>query len=258
MGHLALTAEVTHVSRFYLPRKNLHDSRGVLHGQELAHLRKVLRLVPGDRVTVFDESGWEHEAIIRGLTAQRGEIEILRSYQAERESPLRLTVAVGLTKGEKIDFVVEKATELGAQTIVPFTSAFSVPKLDDKKIASRTERWRKIALSAVKQCGRTRVPEILPLSEFKTVVSGDWPATLKLFFWENEQRQSLYQAHAAHSNVRSLLLAVGPEGGFTAQEAELAQSHGFEPVKLGPRVLRAETAAVAALSLVQSLWGDLQ
>lgn len=258
MGNLALAAKVTRVTRFYLPRKNLRDNRGVLYGQELAHLRKVLRLVPGDRITVFDESGWEHEAIIRRLTAQEGEIEILRSYEAERESPLRLTVAVGLTKGEKMDFVVEKATELGVQAIVPFTSAFSVPKLYDQKIAARTERWRKIALSAIKQCGRTRVPEILPLIEFQALVSGEWPATLKLFFWEKEQRQSLDQAHATHSNAGSLLLAVGPEGGFTAQEAQLAQSHGFEPVKLGPRVLRAETAAVAALSLVQFLWGDLK
>ncbi|MGH7793624.1 MAG: 16S rRNA (uracil(1498)-N(3))-methyltransferase [Candidatus Binatia bacterium] len=246
------------MARFYLPRRNLRDNRGVLDGQELAHLRKVLRLVPGDRITVFDESGWEHEAVIRQLTAQQGEIEILRSYEADRESPLRLTVAVGLTKGEKMDLVVEKATELGAQTIVPFTSAFSVPKLDDKKIAERTERWGKIALSAVKQCGRTRVPEILRLREFQALVSGDWQATLKLFFWEKEQRQSLYQAHATHSNATSLFVVVGPEGGFTAQEAELAQSHGFEPVKLGPRILRAETAAVAALSLIQFLWGDLK
>lgn len=246
------------MARFYLPGKNLRDNRGVLDGQELAHLRKVLRLVPGDRITVFDESGWEHEAVIRQLTAQRGELEILRSYQAGRESPLQVTLAVALTKGEKMDFVVEKATELGVHKIVPFTSAFAVPKLDDKKIAARTGRWEKIALSAVKQCGRTRAPEILPLRDFQTLVRNDWPATPKLFFWENEQRQSLQQTHAIHSDAQSVILAVGPEGGFTDQEAESARSHGFEPVHLGRRILRAETAAVVALSLVQFLWGDLQ
>ena len=243
--------------RFFVPRTNLRDNRGVLDGQELAHLRRVLRLVPGDHVTVFDDTGWEHDAVIRALSPEQGEIEILRSYQADRESSLRITFAVGLTKGEKMDFVVEKATELGVQTIAPFTSAFSVPKLDAKKVEARTARWQKIALSAVKQCGRVQVPEILPLCDFETLVSAERAETLKLFFWEKEQQRSLHQARAKNPHTQSVLLAVGPEGGFTAQEAELARAHGFEPVHLGRRILRAETAAVAALGLVQFLWGDL-
>jgi 16S rRNA (uracil1498-N3)-methyltransferase len=246
------------MARFYLPKKNLRDNRGVLDGQELAHLRKVLRLAAGDRITVFDDSGWEHEAVILQLSGHQGEIEILRSYEAVRESPLQVTLAVGLTKGEKMDFVIEKATELGVQAIVPFASTFSVPKMDDKKIAARTGRWQKIALSAVKQCGRTRAPDIFPLRDFNALVRGEWPATLKLFFWEQEQRQSLHQAHATQPEAKSVFIAVGPEGGFSAAEAELARSHDFVPVHLGRRILRAETAAVAALTLVQFLWGDLR
>jgi 16S rRNA (uracil1498-N3)-methyltransferase len=245
------------MARFFVPKKNLRDHRGVVEGQELAHLRRVLRLVPGDRVTVFDDSGWEHDAVIRKLSSEQGEIEILRSYEAGRESALEMTLAVGLTKGEKMDFVVEKATELGVQTIVPFTSAFSVPKLDAKKIAARTARWQKIALSAVKQCGRTRVPEILPLCDFEALIGAERAATLKLFFWEKEQQQSLQHAHEKNADTKSVLLVVGPEGGFTAEEAELARARGFEPIHLGRRILRAETAAVTALSLVQFLWGDL-
>lgn len=245
------------MARFYLPRNHLRDNRGFLEGRELTHLRKVLRLVPGDRITVFDDTGWEHDAVILQLSGRQGEIEILRSYEADRESPLHVMLAVGLTKGEKMDFVIEKATEIGAQTIAPFTSAFSVPKFDDKKIVARTERWQRIALSAVKQCGRTRAPEILPLVDFKSLVQGEGPAALKLLFWEHEHRQSLQQAHTAHPVAEVVVVAVGPEGGFSAEEAELARSHGFEPVHLGRRTLRAETAAVAALSLVQFLWGDL-
>ena len=245
------------MARFFVPKKNLRDHRGVVEGQELAHLRRVLRLVPGDRVTVFDDSGWEHDAVIRKLSSEQGEIEILRSYEAGRESALEMTLAVGLTKGEKMDFVVEKATELGVQTIVPFTSAFSVPKLDAKKIAARTARWQKIALSAVKQCGRTRVPEILPLCDFEALIGAERAETLKLFFWEKEQQQSLRHAHEKNADTKSVLLVVGPEGGFTAEEAELARARGFEPIHLGRRILRAETAAVTALSLVQFLWGDL-
>jgi 16S rRNA (uracil1498-N3)-methyltransferase len=246
------------MARFFLPRKNLRDNRGLVAGQELAHLRKVLRLGPGDHITVFDDAGWEHEAVIRQLSAEQGEIEILRSYEAGRNSPLRITLALGLTKRDKIDWVVEKATELGVHKIAPFTSTFAVPRLDEKKIAARTARWEKIALSAVKQCGRTQLPEILPLCEFDALIRGDWPETLKLIFWEKEQRRSLGQAHAKQPGAAAILVAVGPEGGFTAQEVEAARAYGFEPIGLGPRTLRAETAAIAALGLVQFLWGDLK
>lgn len=246
------------MARFFVPKKNLGARRGIVDGPELFHLRKVLRLAPGDRITVFDDAGWEHEAVICALSAERGEIEILRSYEPARDSGLRAILAVGLTKGEKMDFIVEKATELGAHAIVPFASAFSVPKLDEKKIAARAARWEKIALGAVKQCGRTRAPEILPLRDFQTLAGADWRDALKLFFWEKERGQSLGQAHEKHGAVKSVLLVVGPEGGFSAPEAALAQAHGFEPVHLGPRILRVETAAVAALSLAQFLWGDGQ
>ena len=118
------------MARFFLPKKQLHDNHGTIDGRELDHVRRVLRLKPGDRITVFDDNGWEHEAVIQSLARARGEIEIVRSYPAQRESPLHLTLAVGLTKGEKIDFVVEKATELGVQRIIPLASTYAVPKLD--------------------------------------------------------------------------------------------------------------------------------
>jgi 16S rRNA (uracil1498-N3)-methyltransferase len=246
------------MARFFVPKESLGDQRGVIDGPELLHLRKVLRLVVGDRITVFDDAGWEHEAVIRALSAEQGEIEIVSSYRPARESDVRIILGVGLTKGEKMDFVVEKATELGAQAIVPFTSEFSVPKLDERKITSRTTRWEKIALAAVKQCGRTRLPEVLPLRDFAALVSGDWDGALKLFFWEKESAQSLRAAREKRGEAKAVLLVVGPEGGFSAPEAALAQAHGFESVHLGPRILRAETAAIAALSLVQFLWGDAQ
>jgi len=244
------------MARFFLPRKNISDQRATVAGPELGHLRRVLRLGPGDPIVVFDDAGWEHEAVIRSLSAQAAEIEIVRSFQAERESPLELTLAVGLTKGEKMDFVVEKATELGVQAIAPFVSAYTVPKLDHHKIERRGERWQKIALAAAKQCGRTRIPEIFPLSDFEDLVEHT-TGSLNLLFWEKEARQTLKQVHATDSDARSILLVIGPEGGFSDQEAGLAQRHEFKPIRLGRRILRAETAAVTAASLVQFLWGDL-
>ena len=244
------------MARFFVPRKSITHHRATVEGPELDHLRKVLRLGPGDPIIVFDDGGWEHEAVIRSLSAQAAEIDVLRSFQVERESPLQLTLAVGLTKGEKMDFVVEKATELGAQAIVPFVSAYTVPKLDQRKIEKRGERWQKIALAAAKQCGRTRIPEIFPLINFENMVQ-QTAGPLNLLFWEKEAHQTLKQVHATDPDARSIFLVIGPEGGLSDPEADLAQQHGFKAIRLGRRILRAETAAVTAASLVQFLWGDL-
>jgi len=245
------------MARFFVRREHIHDTSATLAGQELDHLRRVLRLSAGYVVTLFDDTGREHEAVISRLHADYGELEIRRSYEAGKESPLQLTLALGLTKGEKMDFVVEKATELGVGSILPFTSSFTVPKLDAKKIANRSERWRKIALSAAKQCGRTQVPEILPLSEFGQMVQDADARQLKLLFWEKETARSLRQVHGANPDAPAILIVIGPEGGLSSAEAELALARDFYSVHLGRRILRAETAAVTALSLVQFLWGDL-
>ena len=245
------------MARFFLSRSSIRGRCGTVVGAELEHLRKVLRLRPGDHIIAFDDTGWEHEAVIRALHEEQGELEILRSYQAGRESPLVVTLAVALTKGEKMDYVVEKATELGVQTIAPFVSRYTVPKLDDRRVFQRAERWQKIALSAAKQCGRTCLPAILRVCDYRDLITNRASGALKLLFWEKEAEQTLKQVHAKEPRVPSVCLVIGPEGGFSVEEAELARAQGYSTVHLGRRVLRAETAAVAALSLVQYLWGDL-
>ena len=242
--------------RFFVPKKNIQDEKGTITGQELDHLKKVLRLRPGDRVTLFDGEGWEHEGIIQSYTARVGEIRILKSYQPGREFSLDITLAQALGKGEKMDFVVEKATELGVRTIVPFLSSHTVPRLDGKKVERRHARWKKIALSATKQSGRTRIPEILELSDFGGLVRRPWPCELKLLFWEKESVQGLSQIRGQPPHLDSLLLVIGPEGGFSPDEASEAMRCGFKAIRLGRRILRSETAALVALSIVQFLWGD--
>lgn len=243
--------------RFFLPRANLQERRGIIAGAELDHLSRVLRLRVGDAITVFDDEGWEHQAVICRLTNERGEIEIHDSYKAERESPLKITLGLGLTKGEKMDFVVEKATELGVHAVIPFSSAFTVPKLDARKIAQRAERWGKIALSAAKQCGRTRVPTIARLTTFSALVGLPAGEDLRLLFWEKENTRTIEQLHAEHRIAHAMTVVIGAEGGFSGAEVQEALRQGFLTVGLGRRVLRAETAAVAALALVQYVWGDL-
>lgn len=245
------------MARFFLPKERIQDQRGTIVGEELAHLRRVLRLGPGDQLTVFDDTGWEHEAVIRSFSADRGDVDIVRSYRPERESSLQITLALGLTKGEKTDFVIEKATELGVQTLVPFTSSYTVPKLNDRKIKTRTERWQRIALSAAKQSGRTLVPKVLTLCEFRDLVKQPGTDALKLLCWEREGQMTLKQVYDTQRNVRAILLVIGPEGGFSSGEADKAQQAGFKSVQLGRRILRSETAALAALSVVQFLWGDM-
>jgi 16S rRNA (uracil1498-N3)-methyltransferase len=245
------------VPRFFILKRNIQGKRGIIVGEEVEHLRRVLRFGPGDSVTLFDDDGQEHTGIIRDLRASEAEVEILASYQTDRESSLQVALALALTKGEKMDWVIEKATELGVRTIIPFVSSHTVPKLDDRKIEKRGERWQKIALSAAKQCGRTRVPAILPLSHFRELVEQPGTDTLKLLFWEQETRRTLKQVHASRPDATSILLAIGPEGGFSSEEASLAITHEFQSIHLGRRILRAETAAITAISLVQFLWGDL-
>jgi 16S rRNA (uracil1498-N3)-methyltransferase len=132
-----------------------------------------------------------------------------------------------------------------------------VPKLNDRKIEARTERWQRISLSATKQCGRTLVPKILTLCEFRELVRQPWPDTLKLLFWEREGQLTLKQVYETDRDARAILLVIGPEGGFSSEEADKAQQHGFKSVQLGRRILRSETAALASLSVLQFLWGDI-
>jgi 16S rRNA (uracil1498-N3)-methyltransferase len=245
------------MARFFLPMQQIQDRRATLIGAEVNHLRRVLRLRTEDRVVLFDDAGCEHEGIIRDLSEDRAEIEILRSYRVDNESPLQTILALGLTKGEKMDWVVEKATELGVHTILPFFSSYTVPKLNERKMAQRSERWQKIAVSAAKQCGRARIPKILALTEFRDLLKTVSRDALRLLFWEKECEQQLSELKETRTIISEVVVTIGPEGGFSAQEAALALDQGFQAVRLGRRILRAETAAVAALAAVQLLWGDL-
>jgi 16S rRNA (uracil1498-N3)-methyltransferase len=162
-----------------------------------------------------------------------------------------------LAKGDKMDLIVEKATELGVRRIVPFLSSYTVPKPDKQQMERRQARWSKISLSAAKQSGRTQIPEILGLCDFEALLREPWHCDLKLLLWEKESVCGLAEIRGERPELKSVLLAIGPEGGFSSEEAAKAKEHGFRSIRLGKRILRTETAALAALSLVQFLWGDL-
>jgi 16S rRNA (uracil1498-N3)-methyltransferase len=214
-------------------------------GPELRHLQ-TLRLAPGALLVVLDDGGTEHEVVLETVTAREAVARILRSARPERESPLELVLAAALVKGSKMDLVVEKATELGVQRIVPVETRRAVARGD------HSDRWRRIAVAAAKQSGRTRIPLVDAPQPLAVVVAEPWPG-LRLMPWEGEASRRIGDLPAG---ARAVTVLIGPEGGFATDEVALAEAHGFVPLTLGPRILRAETAAITIVALCQRRWGD--
>ena len=232
--------------RLFVPRARTEGHRIHITGPELRHLR-TLRLGPGERLLVFDEHGDEHEVRLEHLGGRVADAMILATHRPARESRLDLTLAPALLKGAKMDLVIEKATELGVRRVAPVLSRHTIGQ------GVRLERWRRIAVAAAKQSGRTAVPAVdapVPLAD---LVRAPWPG-LRLIAWEGEREVPLVTLPPA---AEAVLVVVGPEGGFVADEVADARAHGFTSVTLAPRVLRAETAAITAAALCQHRWGDL-
>ena len=243
--------------RFLVSPDAVRDGAATVEGRELAHMRKVLRLRPGGRVLLWDGAGTEHEALIRAYEGGVAAMTVVRSYRPERESPLAVTLAQAVGKGDKMDWIVEKSTELGVACVAPFFSSHTVPRFAGDKGAGRRERWEKIAVAAAKQSGRTRVPVIREPDGFDATLARDWQCDARLFFREGPSGRGLRSLREEMGRLGSVLVMVGPEGGFSEEEAARAAAHGFHTVGLGRRILRTETAAVAAICAVQLLWGDL-
>lgn len=243
--------------RYYVPHEKIREGVATVGGDDLQHMRRVLRLRPGAPVLLFDGDGAEYQGVIREYGEGVARVAVSESLRPRRESPLDITLAQAVGKGEKMDWIVEKVTELGVDKIVSFFSSHTVPRLDAGKIGKRLARWEKIALAAAKQSGRLRLPRVVAASHLDEVLAQEWPCDERLFFWENASETSLFRLRQARDSCNAVLIVVGPEGGFTEEEAVRASNRGFTLVRFGPRRLRMETAAVGAVSAVQLLWGDL-
>ena len=241
--------------RFFVPARDIAGGEARLQGNEFRHLQRVLRLREGDHVTLFDDAGQEHTGVITSLSPRVAAVRISATTTPARESPLAIALYQGVPKGPKMDLVVEKATELGACEITAFTSAFST--VAAPVAAGRRERWQRIALAAAKQCGRTVVPAVGPTLTFVEVLAQGGSADLRLLFFEGPGRRALAALDATPITPVRAAIVIGPEGGFSRDEADAARAAGFALVGLGPRILRTETAALVALTLVQARWGDL-
>ena len=252
--------------RFYAPPAAFtpDGKSATLGSEETRHLRDVLRLHPGDEVYAFNGAGHEFHCTVEVVAKDSTQLRVISEVEpAHSESPLNLTLAVALLKGEKFDLVIQKATELGVKRIMPLdTERADVRLRDGKDSQKRVIRWRRIALEAAKQAGRALVPEItVPLSFNSLLISTADDEELsknvtRLVFSERDGR-SLADATDNFAGGHASIAAVGPEGGWTDAELKLAHDAGWEIVTLGGRTLRAETAAIVIATLLQHRFGDL-
>jgi len=244
------------IPRVHHPAPLAGEKRTALTPEAAKHLLIVLRLKPGAAFVIFDSSGQEYDA---RLERPEGRDEAWATLSGVRtpavESPLHVTLVQGVSRGERMDYTVQKAVELGVAEINPVLMERSVVKLDADNIKRKQEHWQSVAVSAAEQSGRVRVPPVQPPRSFGAFLDGHRSGGLKLLL-DPLAQHALKDLSPPKDN--QVLLLVGPEGGLSEVERKAAQSAGFQGIKLGPRILRTETAALVALSLLQSLWGDLR
>lgn len=240
------------------PRIFVHDplasgQRLVLEGEAAAHLGRVLRARAGEPVTLFDGSGPEFDGEIAEATRRSVTLAVGSRREANRESPLELVLLQGVCRNERMDWVVRKATELGVTAIRPVLAARSVVKLDPAKVAPKIEHWRAIAISACEQCGRNTLPDILPPLPVAGTLTAHPGATGVLL-----DPEAAGGPESLGRPAGPLCLLVGPEGGLDERERDAAKGAGYRGIRLGPRILRTETAALTGVALLQGYFGDLR
>jgi 16S rRNA (uracil1498-N3)-methyltransferase len=242
--------------RFYAAPSSFAETSVRLDADEAHHLTRVLRLGSGARVFVFDGEGGEYECEVARVAKHEVGLNLLRRLDDAVESPLRLTLAQALIKGDRFDWVIQKATELGVTRIVPLVTDHADIKRAEERAGQRLQRWRRISLEALKQCGRRRLVEICEPAPFDDFC-GSTTCGERLIFSEHGG-ESLAEVSAKLRDVNQLNLCVASEGGWSEHELRKAASCGFTLVSLGTRILRTETAAIVAVALAQHIFGDMR
>jgi 16S rRNA (uracil1498-N3)-methyltransferase len=238
--------------RFFVPGAALAQQPVVLTGDVAHQMRRVLRLAPGARVTLLDGEGWAHEAEVLAITARDARLVVIGRSEAAGEPRVRITLHQAVLKGERFEWALQKGTEIGVSAFAPLVTERTI--VDDlQAVEGKRERWQRIIREAAEQCGRGRVPLLLPGQLLRSAVKGPpQGGALRLIPWEGERSLPLGDALRGcnFSADMSIELFVGPEGGFTAAEIDWAQRHDVKAVTLGPRVLRAETAGLVATAAI--------
>lgn len=242
------------MTRFFVTPEEMAGQNPFLVGDNAAHA-KVLRLKPGEQVLLCDGQGQECLCQVENLTPEGLALAVLERRESCAEARVRVSVYMAFPKGDKLEHVIQKATELGAYEIVSFPSARCVSRPDVKSLQKKLERWQKIAASAAEQSGRGRIPQVLVLGSYREALERAAQADSGFLFYENEQATTLQMAMTGFAGT-TLSLLTGPEGGLEASEVEKAQEAGLQVCTLGKRILRCETAPLCALSAVMYATGE--
>lgn len=245
--------------RFFIPSHSLSADSPVITGDDAGHIRNVLRLKPGDEIELIDGTGLECDARIVRLSAGKIDVSILRRRLSESRSTLRLIIAQAVLKDNKLDGIIRQITEMGIHEWIPFAAHRSVPVLDARRIRARKHRWEKIAIEALKQCRRSSLLKIADLMTYDAMLTYGRNCDIKLMFWEDESPSRPFELPDYNTgSVQSVMAIIGPEGGFTPDEIAAARACGYTTVSLGPRILKADTAALAVSTLLQYGYGDMR
>jgi len=239
--------------RIYTPQPLTPDNTIALDAEAAHHVARVLRMQSGDELILFNGEGGEYRAAITAVDKKSVHVALGACDTSERESPLAIHLGIAISKGERMDWVIQKATELGVTQITPLQTERVEVRLGNERGEKKLAHWRAIAISACEQCARNRIPtidDIQPLATWLSVVEADKKFVL--------HHRSDARLESDKEKPESAALLIGPEGGLSDIEIALAEKKNFAPLRLGPRVMRTETAPIAALSILQFLWGDLR
>ncbi|MDQ0213930.1 16S rRNA (uracil1498-N3)-methyltransferase [Oikeobacillus pervagus] len=242
------------MQRYFLNQPPTDGDLYKIEGEDFHHLTRVMRMKKGDSVYIVFSDGQVGIAEIQDISNEQATVTIVQWINESSELPIHVTIASGLPKGDKLELVIQKGTELGASRFIPFIADRSVVKWDKKKEKKKVERWGKIAKEAAEQCHRSQIPIIEPPMDLQRFIQISEHYQYKLFAYEEEAKQGeseqFYTTLSKIKKKESLLIVFGPEGGFSDREAEILKDCGFLPVGLGPRILRTETAPLYALSAI--------
>ncbi|WP_084061918.1 16S rRNA (uracil(1498)-N(3))-methyltransferase [Desulfofundulus thermosubterraneus] len=244
------------IGYFFVSPEQIAGERVTITGPDVVHISRVLRLGSRDVITVMDGQGRGYRVRLAVITGTAVEGVILEQFVPGGEAPLKVTLVQGLSKGDKMDIIIQKSTELGVSCVVPLACRRSVVRLTSDKARERQQRWQRIALEAAKQSRRAIVPRVTGVMDLPAALNLITPGALALMPWEEERELSLKAALKGRS-CGEVFVFIGPEGGFEADEVAMARERGVFSVSLGPRILRTETAGLATLTMVLYELGDL-
>ncbi len=242
----------------FVEKSLIAEQKAVITGSDAKHIGTVLRLKPGDALGLYDGEGGEYQGVIDTVTREGISVSIRGERLSPTESPVRITVAQALLKDRKMEGLIRQVTELGVAAWIPYVATHSVSRPNKQRLLKRMDRWHTIARESLKQCRRGRILDIHPVASLQDVLKHGESFDLKIIFYETADVARTIEDHRTGKPVQTVLIIIGPEGGFSDEEIKQAEAEGFVIASLGPRILKVETATIAACSLLQYLFGDMR